>query len=253
MHHFKYPALIALLILSFNSACTRSKPAFQKEPIDNLIRDYASAKQYSINLYDMDYREKEDKYFHKYRILHTNNPEDTLKEKTTDWLPVSPIYFEKHTEHMGMTLVSKANGKVEKKVTPPGYDQYVGNEKYGHWQQGSGGNSFWAFYGQYAFMSSMLNMGGRSIYRNDYNNYRRNYAPYGRTYYGGTGSNRRYGTGGSYVNNTGNRSWVKKGTGFRQSVRSRASRSASRMKRSRNTSRFRSSSRSRSRGGGFGK
>ena len=37
--------------------------------------------------------------------------------------------------------------------------QYVGNPHYGHWSHGSGG-SFWAWYGQYAFFSSM--MGGRN-------------------------------------------------------------------------------------------
>jgi len=43
--------------------------------------------------------------------------------------------------------------------------QYVGNPHYGHWSHGSGG-SFWAWYGQYAFFSSML--GGRNY---SYNNW----------------------------------------------------------------------------------
>lgn len=32
----------------------------------------------------------------------------------------------------------------------------VGNPHYGHWQQQSNGTSFWAFYGQYAFLSSLF-------------------------------------------------------------------------------------------------
>lgn len=43
--------------------------------------------------------------------------------------------------------------------------QYVGNPHYGNWSHGSGG-SFWAWYGQYAFFSSML--GGRSHYYNNW-------------------------------------------------------------------------------------
>ena len=43
--------------------------------------------------------------------------------------------------------------------------QYVGNPHYGHWSHGSGG-SIWAWYGQYAFFSSL--MGGRNHYYNDW-------------------------------------------------------------------------------------
>lgn len=42
--------------------------------------------------------------------------------------------------------------------------QYVGNPHYGHWSHGSGG-SFWAWYGQYAFFSSMF---GRNHYYHDW-------------------------------------------------------------------------------------
>lgn len=43
--------------------------------------------------------------------------------------------------------------------------QYIGNPRYGQWNHGSGG-SFWAWYGQYHFFSSML--GGRRYYYNDW-------------------------------------------------------------------------------------
>lgn len=253
MNQLKLLRFLPLLLLFLLGNCdSNRRPAFQKEPLDDLIKEYASVKQYAINLYDMDYREAEDKYYHQYQILYTNNPEDTLLEKTTGWLPVSPTFFNKHLENMGMTLVRKTDGTVEKTVTPPGYDQYVGNEKYGHWQQGSGGGSFWAFYGQYAFLSSMLNMGG-PISRGGYYDYRRNYAPQGRTYYGGSGANRTYGTGGSHTSIASGNTWMRKSSSFKQNVRSRVSRSASRTKRSRSSSRYRSSSSMRSRGGGFGK
>lgn len=43
--------------------------------------------------------------------------------------------------------------------------QYIGNPRYGSWNHGSGG-SFWAWYGQYHFFSSMF--GGRRSYYNDW-------------------------------------------------------------------------------------
>jgi len=43
--------------------------------------------------------------------------------------------------------------------------QYIGNPHYGSWSHGSGG-SFWAWYGQYHFFSSMF--GGRRHYYNDW-------------------------------------------------------------------------------------
>jgi len=52
--------------------------------------------------------------------------------------------------------------------------QYIGNPNYGHWSHGSGG-SFWAWYGQYHFFSSMF--GGNRYYYNDWSG-RRGYSYY---------------------------------------------------------------------------
>lgn len=40
--------------------------------------------------------------------------------------------------------------------TLPVGNQLVGNPNYGEWQRDSSGNSFWAFYGQYAFFSNLF-------------------------------------------------------------------------------------------------
>lgn len=58
--------------------------------------------------------------------------------------------------------------------------QYIGNPHYGHWSHGSGG-SFWAWYGQYAFFSSMF--GSNRYY---YNNWASNR---GYSYYHDVGRN----------------------------------------------------------------
>ncbi len=53
-------------------------------------------------------------------------------------------------------------------------NQYIGNPNYGYWSQGSGG-SFWAWYGQYAFFSSLF--GGQRHYYHDWSG-RRGYSYY---------------------------------------------------------------------------
>ena len=60
--------------------------------------------------------------------------------------------------------------------------QMIGNPHYGRWSHGSGG-SFWAWYGQYAFFSSMF--GGRRHYYNDWGRNRgySYYHDYGRNNY----------------------------------------------------------------------
>lgn len=243
--------LSAVLVLA---SCQRRTATFKKEPIDNLVKEYADAGDYSIMLYDMNYDDQQDQYQHQYRVIYEPKSQDTVLERTTGWMQVSPIFFEKHVEDMGMTLVSKTDGKLEKKVSPPGYDTYVGNERYGQWRQGSDGNSFWEFYGKYAMLSHLFGMNRYPVYYNRYDDYYSNYRPYGRTYYGrdSRGGNM-YGTGGGYTRNTSAGStWKSRPSSFKNRVRSRVSRSASRMKSSRRSSRFRSSS-YRSRGGGFGK
>ena len=47
--------------------------------------------------------------------------------------------------------------------------QLVGNPTYGHWQTNSSGQSFWAWYGQYAFFSSMFH---RPIYYSNWASHR---------------------------------------------------------------------------------
>ncbi len=61
-------------------------------------------------------------------------------------------------------------------------EQLIGNPSYGHWQSGSGGTSFWAWYGMYSMMGNLF---GRPTYYSDWGR-NRNYSyynDYGRTRY----------------------------------------------------------------------
>ncbi|MEM6299091.1 MAG: hypothetical protein AAF740_10435, partial [Bacteroidota bacterium] len=198
---------------------------YQKSPVDNMLRDLSSKDNFAILLHDFNIKEGSfsDEYQHMYKVTYEVEEPMTAEDKTafietkreellakgdtasannivapetktvpkdslTKWYDVSEDFFAQHTEDMGMELASKYNGEVSKVASPPGYNRYVGNSNYGHWQTGSNGNSFWAFYGQYAFMSSMMGYGS-PIYRSGYNDYRRSYSS-GRPYYGSTTGNK---------------------------------------------------------------
>ncbi|WP_338791600.1 hypothetical protein V9L05_20800 [Bernardetia sp. Wsw4-3y2] len=196
--------LIAFLVVfsSFLTSCGSSEKVV-KDPVDNYTRDLDKYKTYSVLLYDMDLEEKtfgSDIHKHQYKFILP--AKDTtggkiVRDSLSTWVTVSEETFNKNLDNMGMELLSKnEDGKVSKIPSPPGYNNYVGNQRYGSWQTNSSGNSFWAFYGQYAFMSSMFGMmSSRPIYRNSYNDYNRNYRG-SRPYYGTTSSGTRaYGSG----------------------------------------------------------
>jgi hypothetical protein len=219
---------------------------YEINPVDQIIQDKMDSEAFSILLYDMDVRGNFSKdYFHKYRIIESKNGE--VDEVTTDWMQVPERYFEKNADNLGMELAGKnEQGDVSKIPSPPGYSSFVGNEKYGRWTQRDG-NSFWEFYGKFAFMNAMFNMITFPVRRNYYDTYYRDY--YGRsTYYGPrtSGGYRTYGTNSSYSRKhktSSNWSTSPNSSSFKSRVRSSVSRSSSRY----------SGSSSRSRSGGFGK
>lgn len=181
---------ISFLLFSCDSGDQYEGPS----PVDLMIRDMIDQPTFSIMLYDMQLDEDNDQYQHKYRVK--TNIEDSLPTpKITEWVNVSELFFAENIDNMGLELASKSeDGTIHKAPSPPGFNNAVGNPKYGEWRTDNGGNSFWAFYGQYAFMSAMFNM-ARPAYRStyyDYRDYRSRPNTRGNPYYG-SGTNR-YGT-----------------------------------------------------------
>ncbi len=221
---------------------------FQKNPVDNLIKEMTDTNIFSIILYDMNVEGTFFKdYQHQYRIIKQSSAEAEPTEVITDWTNVSEEFFAQNENNMGMEIAAKdAEGKVTKTAAPPGYNNYVGNPQYGSWQ-GSGANSFWVFYGQYALLSNLFNMGtfpARRSYYDDYTSSRGS----GRPYYGPRTADGRttYGTNSTYT------SRAKPNTTWSRTTSSRGFRSRTSSPTSRSGSRYSGSS-SRSRGGGFGK
>ena len=244
------------LILVVLAACS-SEQKYVKRPVDELVQQLDSVPSFSIVLQDMNVEEEgfSDKYFHQYKIIKQVDSTQ-FEEELTDYVEVPEREFNAHINDLGMELVSKDDGKLSKTVAPAGYSNYVGNPRYGAWQSNGSGNSFWAFYGQYAFLSTMLGMGRSPIYQNNYQRYRSDY--YGRKpYYGRTtGGSPRYGTFSRHTQQTNpnfHRRLSSNNT-FKSKVQSSVSRSSSSYGSKSSTSKPRTSTSTyRSRSGGFGK
>ncbi|WP_338764431.1 hypothetical protein WAF17_21820 [Bernardetia sp. ABR2-2B] len=258
IQYIQYLSAAFLVVFSsmFLTSCGGSSDKVVKDPVDNYTRDLGKYKTYSVILHDMDLEENtfsSDVHKHQYKFILP--AKDTtggkiVRDSLSGWVVVPEKTFNKNLDNMGMELVSKnEDGKVSKIPSPPGYNNYVGNKRYGSWQTNSSGNSFWAFYGQYAFMSSMFGMmNNRPIYRSSYNDYNRNYRG-SRPYYGTTtGGKRAYGTGSAASNSMNSKSR------FKSNVASKVGRSSSgsytRSSSSRSSRSSGSSSRSRSSSGG---
>lgn len=118
------------------------------------------------------------KYFHKYTMLKGK------QEINTGWIEVKESLFLKHTEDLGMVILSKPYGLYEdesiKEATPPGM-QYVNNPRYGKWEERDN-RRHWVYYNNYGYMNTYT-MGHRYSYReyNTWNNsYRNRRGYYGR-------------------------------------------------------------------------
>lgn len=236
-----YRNLLTIILIFGLGGCGGDK--FVKNPVDNIIKSIPSGRIFSIVLHDMDVQGSFFKEFsHQYKIIEEVT-EGKPEERITDWYKVEERVFERHVNDMGMEIASRGeDGKLQKGASPLGYNNYIGNEKYGRWEN-RGGNSFWVFYGQYAFMSSLFRTMMYPVQRSYYDDYRR-YSGGGRSYYGPTSGGRPYyGTRSDYNSKRTNTAWNSNRSNFKQRVANRTSRSGSRY----------GGSSSRSRGGGFGK
>ena len=188
MTRFFSSRLLDLLLVLVFAVSIAAGCASSSSPLDELKAQLQTVPEYSIILEDM----REDGFFlpvylHKYKVLQG---EQTW---SSGWREVSEDFYRQNENFLGMTLASKTAGQESATPHPAGYN-YVGNEKYGQWKSDNRGNSFWEFYGQYALLRDVLGLGGRTVFRNDYDQYR-GYQTQNRPYYGPTGNE--YGTTGT--------------------------------------------------------
>lgn len=236
--------VLALILLS-------CKGNYVESPLDQFIRDFEAEPTYTVILYDMDVQGTFVKrHMHQYKIITEKN--GVPEQKVTERYQVSKNFFWKNENNVGMELVSKtADGKIHKTPAPAGFSNYIGNEKYGQWRRRNDGTSFWAFYGQFAFMSTMFNLFAHPVNGRYYNGYYNNYR-YRRPYYGPTvGGKPTYGTYGNVNKNSRSSSFQRRMSGIKQKSSNFKQRVTNRVNRS--AGRYKTGSGMRSRSGGFGK
>lgn len=218
-----------------------------RTPLESIKRELVKYPEYSVLLEDMNVEGMLFKdYYHRYKVVfgQETGVGDSLAYESylTDWFQVKKKEYEKYNNYLGMVIASKSrDGKIDDTPFPPGY-QYVGDPRYGQWRQDSNGNSFWEFYGKFAFFSHMFGMFSRPIYRSGWDDYR-DYRGRGQPFFG---QNRQYGTSGKYTQQT-NKSFFER---RQQREAARKQNFAEKVKRRTNRSRMSSVRR---RSGGFGK
>lgn len=160
------------------------------------------------------------KYYHRYTEVNGHNVTEG------DWKEVDWEDFEENLDNLGMTIQSKPYGAFEDETmyaAVPAGMEYVGNEQYGEWKEDSEGNSFWEFYGKYAFMRSMFmpaHGGYHYYYYSEWDDWNSNYRRNGRGYYGsGTRTYGSYGSTGTRYSTSS--SWNKSGglNGYRDTAK----------------------------------
>ncbi len=237
-----------LLSLAFLSSCGGGKKKYVKSPVDKLITKYSNDSTFTIILRDMDVDESgwDPVYKHKYDVIRVVN--DKPQKDSTGWEKVSEDFFWEHEKNLGMALATKTeDGKITKVASPPGYNNYVGNKRYGYWDN----SGSWHFFANYMMFSTMMNLATRPIYRYDYDTYRRSY--YGkRPYYGSYQSKPIYGTRSSYTKASRPNFFTRRSSKTGWSSSSRSTGYSGRTS-SKGTGRYNSSRSYRSSGGGYGK
>ncbi|NDY73608.1 hypothetical protein DO021_17840 [Desulfobacter hydrogenophilus] len=130
-------------------------------------------------------------YFHKY--LKEENGETS----ETGWEAVKASFYEQNLENLGMAILSKPYGEFEpdSQAAPPGM-AYVGNSKYGEWKKDESGNSFWSWYGRYAFFSSLFFFPPHYYSYGSWNRWNTDYR-YKKPYYGQTKTGNTFGSQGT--------------------------------------------------------
>ncbi len=156
----------------------------------NLKNDIAQLRR-SVDKVLVDMKDENGRYHHKYKTVENG------VAREGDWEEVTRSVYQQHRDHLGMTLYSKPEGVLPedavKVAAPPGYN-YVGNTRYGYWEQRNG-QSFWVFYGKYSLMRDVFWGAGRyrGVPRTHYGSYRKTVNT-GKPYFG---AKKQYGTKGT--------------------------------------------------------
>jgi hypothetical protein len=171
-------SFILLIILC---GCTASE--IELDPVRKMKSELKNEFAYTITLSDMDL--DKDQYKHKYKIFKLQKDE-TIVIDSTEWQNVSDDFFFYHKNNLGMEVASKLmDSRINDLPTPPGYTNFVGNEKLGDWQYVDSSYYVWGFYEKYKNLRVQLNLQEIIVTKIDYDLFISEYQ-FNRPYYGKT-------------------------------------------------------------------
>jgi hypothetical protein len=158
-----------------------------------------------------------ERFYHRYEYVEGES------RRQGEWEEVDDALFERHVDDLGMDIVAKPYGTYEdealREAMPPGM-AFVGNPKYGRWEDDGRGGRRWSWIEGYLFYRLMF--GGNHYYHyGAWNSWHGGYR--GRSpYYGGASGSTLYGTRGKHTQSSSRYagSSFARGGGFKRSATS---------------------------------
>jgi hypothetical protein len=156
-----------------------------------------------------------DTYCHQLRVFKDGEPDTSRRPVPADNYCskydtpedlAQGIYWvepdELDAEAIGMDIYSKGLGNFEDQATmeatPPGM-VYVDDPTTGEWREDNNGNTFWHYYGQYAFFSQLIGGPNPWHYRSEYDTWNRDYRYNQQPFFGTSNGQPRYGLNSPFV------------------------------------------------------
>ncbi len=135
------------------------------------------------------------RYYHRYAVVEGETSQET------DWQEVSEEVFEDNYDDLGMDILAKPYGLYEdealREAAPPGM-AYVGDSRYGQWEEDAQGRRQWAWGQNFLFYYLLFGGPRHHYYYNDWGRWNRDYRGRSAWY----GANDSYGTYGSRTRNS---------------------------------------------------
>lgn len=129
-------------------------PTNRGREFTSIIKEFDANKEFTLILRDMDY--KSSQHYHKYEYVADTS--DLIVSSETAWYEVTPTFFRQHVDHLGLQMVHKNGGTKSYGASPPGFSQFVGNEKYGRWADNYGEDE-WTYNADYENLNPVLTDG----------------------------------------------------------------------------------------------
>jgi len=150
-----------------SSSSNYEYPVNTGREFSKIVGEFDANDEFTLILRDMDYRNSQ--HYHKYEYV--TDTSDVIVHSETGWYDVTPTFFKQHVNHLGLELVHKNGGTKLFGATPPGFSQFVGDEKYGSWVDNYGQKE-WIYHPEYNELNGVLTDGFVAPVEDEYNKWR---------------------------------------------------------------------------------